>query len=140
MSEINRINDNSNEAPPATPEPEIEISNIYYNCTECQSLVEILSINEDRNIIEFKCLNKENNHEKKIIPIKEYLLKMEKYKQKNIEDKCKEHKNKKYVCYCLDCNRHLCEECLKSRTHINHNKNNLIEIKPIEEELSISSI
>ena len=51
MSEINRINNNSNEALPATPEPEIEISNIYYNCTECQSLVEILSINEDRNII-----------------------------------------------------------------------------------------
>ena len=125
MSDINIINNNSNEAPPATPHPETE-ADIYYNCTECQSFIEILSINEDSNIIEFKCLNKDNNHEKKIMPIKEYLYKMEKFKQKNIEDKCKEHKNKKYVSYCLDCNRHLCEECLKSRSHINHNKNNIM--------------
>ena len=62
---------------------------------------------------------------------------MEKYKQKNIYDKCKEHKNKKYISYCLECNLHLCEECLKSRTHINHTKNNIIEIIPIKEELCI---
>ena len=65
--EINQnININSNDAPPVTPEPEIEINDLYYNCSECPSLIEILSINEDNNIIEFKCLNKdkENNHEK----------------------------------------------------------------------------
>ena len=131
-------NININDAPPATPEPEIEINDLYYNCSECPSLIEILSINEDNNIIEFKCLNKdkEHNHEKKIIPIKEYLLKMENYRKKNINDKCEEH-SCKYVSYCLDCNCHLCEECLKSRSHINHNKNNIIEIKPMKEELLI---
>ena len=140
---INQKEDyNPNDAPPATltPQPSIEISDIYYSCTECTSLIEILSINEDNNIIEFKCLNKDNNHEKKIISIKEYILKMEKYKQKNNEDRCKEHslnKNNKYVSYCFDCNRHLCKECLKSRSHLNHKKNNIIEIKPIKEELSI---
>ena len=36
-------------------------------------MIEILLINEENNIIEFKCLNKE--HEKKVMPIKEYLLK-----------------------------------------------------------------
>ena len=70
--------------------------------------------------------------------IKNYLSEMEKYKQSNINnDKCKEHKNNKYVSYCFDCNRHLCEECLKSRSHINHMKNNIIEIKPMKEELLI---
>ena len=85
MSKINmnqRIDYNSNDAPPATPQPKIEISDIYYNCTECPSLIEIISINVENNIIEFKCLNEENNHEKKIMPLKEYISKMEKYKQK----------------------------------------------------------
>ena len=141
MTEIKmnqNIDNNSNDAPPATPQPQIENNDLYYNCSECPSLIEIISINEDNNIIEFKCLNKdkEYNHEKKIIPIKEYLLKMENYRKKNINDKCKEH-SCKYVSYCLDCNCHLCEECLKSRSHINHNKNNIIEIKPMKEELLI---
>ena len=140
MSKINMnkiVDHNSNEALPPTPQPEIEISDIYYNCTECPSFIEVLSINEDNNIIEFKCLDKENHHEKKALSIKEYLSKMEKYKQKNIEDKCKKHKHKKYISYCFDCNLHLCEDCLKSRFHINHSKNNIIEIKPIKEELCI---
>ena len=130
---------NINDAPAATPQSEIELSNIYYNCTECSSMIEILSINEENNIIEFKCLNKE--HEKKVMPIKEYLSKINKNKQKNInEDRCKEHllcKDNRFVSYCFDCNRNLCKECLKSRSHINHNKNNIIEIKPIKEELNI---
>ena len=60
-------NININDAPPATPEPQIDINDLYYNCSECPSLIEILSINEENNIIEFKCLNKdkEHNHEKK---------------------------------------------------------------------------
>ena len=131
---------NSNDAPPANPHPKIGNSDIYYNCTECPSLIEIISINEETNIIEFKCLNKEKNHEKKIMPIKEYLSKMEKYKQKNLEVKCKEHslyENNKFVSYCFDCKQHLCKECLISRSHINHYKNIIMEIKPRKEELCI---
>ena len=79
--------------------------------------------------------------QKKTMTIKEYFEKMEKNKNIKInEDICKEHikcKNNKFVSYCFDCNCHLCEECLKTRAHICHNKNNIIEIKPIKEELSI---
>ena len=134
MAEI-KINEkkdyNSYSSAPETPQT-------CYNCTECPSLIEILSINEGTNEIEFKCLNKDNNHGKKVMKIKDYFREMEKCKQKNINnDKCKQHKNSKYVSYCFDCNHHLCEECLKSRSHINHMKNNIIEIKPIKEELLI---
>ena len=141
MAEINnKIENNSNYASSTTIEPLID-NNIFYNCTECSSLIEIISINEESNIIEFRCLNKDCHDEKKRMSIKEYFEKMEKNKQKFInEDKCREHiscKNNKYVSYCFDCNCHLCEECLKTREHICHNKNNIIEIKPIKEELNI---
>jgi len=116
-------------------------NDIFYNCTECSSLIEILSIDENKNIIEFKCLNKDCHDSKKTKTIKEYFEKMEKNKKIKInEDIYKEHincKNNKFVSYCFDCNCHLCEECLKTRAYICHNKNNIIEIKPIKEELSI---
>ena len=142
MTELNnKIKNNSNNISPATSELLLENTDIFYNCTECSSLIEILSINEESNIIEFRCLNKDCHDAKKTMSIKEYLEKMEKNKQKSInKDKCREHiscKNNKYVSYCFDCNCHLCEECLKTREHICHNKNNIIEIKPIKEELNV---
>jgi len=142
MTEINNKSEkNPSHASSTTIEPLIENNNIFYNCTECSSLIEILSINEESNIIEFRCLNKDCHDEKKRMSIKEYFEKIEKNKQKSInEDKCREHiscKNNRYVSYCFDCNCHLCEECLKTRGHICHNKNNIIEIKPVKEELNI---
>ena len=140
MSDLDSItkNEYTNDAPPAI----IQVNNkeIYYNCSECSSLIEIISINENKNIIEFKCLNKESNHPKNIImPLKEYLEKMKKYNNRKLNcEECEIHKkNNKYVSYCFNCNRHLCEECLKTRIHINHIKNNIIEIKPMNEELDI---
>ena len=56
-------------------EEKIQLNNIYYNCIECPSYIEILSINEKEGIIEFKCIN--NDHIKKI-SIKEYIKKNEK--------------------------------------------------------------
>ena len=120
---------------PMTPELNNEI---YYNCSKCASLIEILSLDEEKSIIEFKCLNKEKVHNEKIkMPLKEYLEMMKKYNKNKInDDECEIHK-RKYVSYCFNCNCHLCEECLKTRKHLNHNKNNIIEIKPINEELNI---
>ena len=115
------------------------INKIFYNCSECSSLIEILSINENNNTIEFNCLNKNNNHNKKLaMPIKEYLEKMKKFNNNNKlnNDECEIH-NIKYVSYCFDCNCHLCKECLKTRNHLNHIKNNIIEIEPMKEELNI---
>jgi len=136
----------NNAAPPVPKYNNIEINNnntsYIYNCTKCSSLIEIISINERSNIIEFKCLNKNNHHEKEKIPIKEYLDKMQKYTNEIIneinDDTCFIHKtNNKFISYCFDCKCHLCEECLKSRIHFNHNKNNIIEIQPIKGELNI---
>ena len=118
--------------------PELNNNEIFYNCSECSSLIEILSINENNNTIEFNCLNKNFNHNKKItMPIKEYLEKMKKYNNNKLnKDECEIH-NIKYVSYCFDCNCHLCKECLKTRNHLNHIKNNIIEIEPMKEELNI---
>ena len=114
------------------------INKIFYNCSECSSLIEILSINENNNIIEFNCLNKNFNHNKKLtMPIKEYLEKMKKFNNNKLnKDECEIHKAK-YLCYCFDCNCHLCKECLKEGNHLNHVKNNIIEIEPSKEELNI---
>ena len=131
---------NTSDVPPPTPLiNDIELNNICYNCTECSSLIEILSLNEDNNTIEFRCLGTNNNHDKKIISIKDYLEKMKNHIDINISrDKCEIHKNNNiYISYCFDCKHHLCKECLKNRTHIKHSKNNIIEIQPIKEELDI---
>ena len=58
-------------APTPIPE-EKELNNLYYNCSDCPSLIEILSINENDNIIKFKCVK---NHSKKML-IKDYLEKI----------------------------------------------------------------
>ena len=115
-----------------TPEKDNMLLNEkYYNCSECRSLIEILSFND--NIIEFKCI-KENHRNK--MPINEYIEKMKKFNNINTNsDICKIHE-KKYIVFCFNCNYHLCQDCLKSRTHINHNKNNIIEIQPIKEEIN----
>ena len=116
-----------------TNEPELfQLNEIYYNCIECSSPIEIISIKD--NYIEYKCIN--NNHERKML-IKEYIEKMKKYNNKNNNnDECNIHNNK-YECYCIECNKHLCNECLKLREHIGHNKINIIEIKPNEKEINI---
>ena len=139
MSEINFKIKNENIASDSLLPITLEFNKeINYNCSECPSQIEIISIKEENNTIEFNCLNKEHIHNKIIkMSLKEYLEKMKRYNKKEINnDKCGIHKNK-YVSYCFNCNCHLCEECLKTRTHLNHIKNNIIEIKPMNEELNI---
>ena len=100
-------------------------SNIGYNCPECSSLIEIISIND--NILEFKCINNENHSNK--IKINDYFEKMKKYiDNKNLNDKCENH-NDEYKVYCLNCKSHLCKECLPPRMHKTHNKKILGEEK-----------
>ena len=119
---------NLEEAPPTYEEKD----KIYYNCTECSSMIEILEINKEK--IKFKCIN--NKHEISM-GINEYLEKMKKYNDIKINnDKCNIH-NDKYISYCFNCNKHLCNECLKNREHTDHYKNYIIEFKPKEEELNL---
>ena len=139
MSKEKKERYDSNEAPPATigESPEEQLIKDYFSiCPECSSSIEILSINENNNIIEFRCIKENKEY---TMTIKEYINKIKEKEEKNIEelkDKCKIH-NKNNECYCFDCNCHLCNECLKTRIHINHKKSNIIEIKPVDEELNI---
>jgi len=104
-------------------------------------MIEILALEEDNNIIEFKCLNKDNkhkNHGKKTMLLKDYLESMKKHNNKAInDDSCYIHNNSKFIAYCISCCKHLCIECLKSKNHINHIKNNIVEIQPTNLELNI---
>ena len=122
--------------PTTTSTPGFEnkvLKEIYYNCTECNSLIEILSIDEKENTIEFLC----SNQHKKLMPIKEFLDKMMDNDNVDInKDICQIHKNQ-YMSFCFDCKKQLCKDCLKTRDHIYHNKNNIIEIQPIKTELKI---
>jgi hypothetical protein len=83
----------------------------FYNCSECSSSIEIIYL--DNSTIEFKCFNKNNPHKIKL-SIKEYINKMKiQYKEINNE-KCMINKhNKMNERYCLKCNIHLCDICLK---------------------------
>ena len=110
----------------------LKLNEMYYNCSKCPSPIEIISINEDESTIEFKCIN--NNHKIKMI-IKEYINKMKSFNNKDINDNICNIHNKINKCYCLYCKKHICEECLKSRVHINHNKKILLEFQPNEKEL-----
>ena len=60
---------NEDNSPPAI-NPQLN-EEIYCGCYKCSSLIEITSIDEEKNFIEFNCLNKEKNHNKNItIPFK----------------------------------------------------------------------
>ena len=136
MSEKN-INPNNdfNTRPETGRSNEVKLE-MNYNCPNCSSLIEIININEENNKIKFKCLSKEEHSQE--MPLKEYFEKMEKFKNKENEDLCKLHgKNNKYINFCFDCDCHLCPECLKMQEHFYHEKNSIIEIQPISEELNI---
>ena len=117
----------------------LQIEEIGFNCPLCSSLIEILSINENNNIIEFKCLNKECVKYKSM-EIKSFLEKRKQNKNKFFEinrDICKEHIIK-YKSFCFDCDKHLCSQCQKNEIHIEHSKNNIIEIEPNKDELKMA--
>ena len=112
-------------------------------CPKCSSDIEILSIEETKTneeislFMKYRCLkeNLVNN-----ISFNEFIRLMKEKKIEKIEklnDECGKHSSKKFISYCFDCNNHLCEDCLKSGAHLKHVKNNIIEVKPLEEELDI---
>ena len=110
--------------------PTLRLNNIYFNCSECPSTIEILSLNEQE--IEFKCNNK--HHVK--TPISDYINKMKKYNTLKLNyNICNMH-NKEYSSYCFDCNIHLCKDCIKSREHSYHYKIYLFEIIPTNKVLN----
>ena len=135
-----KIQYNSNDAPPPKNNIIINLNDLLV-CPECSSSIEIINLDEVNNMLEFKC--SKNNHKNNQISIAQYLKNTEKNQNiKNLnefKDKCDIHKNNYYVSYCFDCKSHLCNECLQNGKHINHKKNNLIEVKPGDKELIIIS-
>ena len=59
-----------------------EITDLGYNCPQCPSLIEIISINNEKNVIQFNCVN--NNKHNNNMNIKEYIDKMKNYNNKKI--------------------------------------------------------
>ena len=47
--------------------------------------------------------------------------------------KCLLHPKKKNLAFCLECNIHICKECKKSKKHIDHRKNDILEISLTDE-------
>ena len=116
-------------------EQEIESLEPFYNCSECSSPIEIISL--DNKNIKFKCYNKKNSHEINM-PINEYINKMKINHIEENNEKCMINGHyKNYECYCLECNSHLCEICLKSREHLSHYKINIKEVMPRTNELDM---
>ena len=133
-------NDSNDAPPPKQKELLKKIENNLLICPECCSEIEIILINEETNMIEFKCIK--NNHNKNLSII-QYLKEIKNIKNKNnlnsFKVQCDIHKNNNYISYCFECSCHLCNECLKNGTHLIHKKSNIIEIQPIEKELKIIS-
>ena len=99
-----------------------QMLNIKYNCSECSSIIEIISINENENYIEFKC----NHHSHMKMKIKDYLEKMKKYNNEKINNNFCERHNKEYDIYCFECDKHACDDCSKE-----HNFHYIIRLKDI---------
>ena len=125
----NEIIDNNliNYAQPPVGQHQLK-NNEGYNCSECSSLIEIKSINEDN--LSFHCAN---NHNIENIIIKEYLEKMSKFKDiNNMKVKCETH-DKDFVGICFNCKCHLCNDCFRNERHKNHNKKSFLNLYPYEE-------
>ena len=120
--EMKKDLDNMNNAPP------LKKKKMYYNCSECPSVIEIININDE--FIEFKC----NNKHKIKMRIEEYLNKIKEKKDQMLlnntvnNSRCEIHKGEEYFSYCFQCNIHLCKKCLITGEHSLHYKINIIEI------------
>ena len=65
-----------NDSKDAPPPDHINHSNDFLICPECFSSLEIISIDEDNNFLEFKC--SKNNHENNKISITQFLKRTKK--------------------------------------------------------------
>ena len=92
---------------------EFKDSSIFSYCTKCD--VVICSDCIDKHLK----TNKKNHLDLNL----EYIIANN---EKNI--KCLLHPQEKNLAFCFNCNTHICKKCLKSQKHINHTKNNLLEV------------
>ena len=108
------------------------IPNDQYVCTKCNSIPEIISIDYNRGIIEFKC----KTHDIQKVDIREYFELESKYLYYNIrcdDDKTRIQKdNLSYVFNrFIDTGKNLCENCSKGKKSKSININEMNNICPL---------
>ena len=103
---------------------------LYSECNSCKKQQNQMNSNEIFNFCTncqlVICNNCSQNHN-----ISHSIIKNNKTKIK-----CNLHPNNNNISYCLDCNCHLCIECLKHRKHMSHKKKTIEEIEPSYEEMN----
>ena len=108
-----------------------------YCCPYCTNLPEILNYNEGNGMIKFKC----KKHGENNICIDDYLENIKKYvsiSEINTKNKCSKHRNELFTNYCLTCQEHICQKCLKeSKIHENHIKYNIESLRPNNNEILV---
>ena len=91
------ISDSNDAPPPKQKELLKKLENNLLICPKCSSEIEIILINEETNILEFKCIR--NSH-KINISIIQYLNEIKNIKNENnlniFKDQCTIHKNNNY--------------------------------------------
>ena len=153
---------------------------LSYSCTECSLVIEIISLDDAKNTLSFKC----PKHGLKEMAIKDYLNNMKKntflysicssckknqnevnnneifnycttcelvlcnncivnhdqehdiIKNNKILTNCPIHPKNYNLSYCLDCNCHICKECIQHRKHMRHNIRVIKDNQPSNEEVN----
>ena len=110
----------------------VSIPNDQYVCTKCDSIPEIISIDYNKGIIEFKC----QTHDIQKVNMSEYFEQESKFLYYNI--RCAEHKariQKEYLSYVfnhfIDTKKNLCENCSKGEKSMSIKVNEINNICPI---------
>ena len=117
-----------------------ESINVFLACYDDYTPIIIKSYDEKTNMIEYYSSKKNISNKIDLITYRYIVERIARYnlvKLTDFKDKCEIHKNNHYICFCFTCKKHLCDECLKSGAHLNHLKNNLKEIEPIESGINI---
>ena len=104
------------------------LKNESYACTDCQSDIEIISMDIHKKKISFKCFH--NNHDIKNMLIKDYINLME--KNTYLYDACSicnknQKENNIIFNFCTECKTVICEKC--TYRHTNNNKKSHFLIK-----------
>ena len=111
---------------------EIEnIPNDQYVCTKCDSIPEIISIDYNKGIIEFKC----KTHDTQEVNMREYFEQESKFLYYNVRcDEDKTKMQKEYLSYIfnhfIDTKRNLCENCSKGEKSMSIKINEINNICP----------
>ena len=116
------MEENTIEFQAATPAGQAELlcKDDCYSCTNCNSPIEIISLNQDNNTINFKCV-KNKDHGNKTLSLKDYLEKMTKntYLYYNCSECGLSQNNYDTIfSYCINCNKILCNQCKNKHNKI----------------------